>query len=152
MAFFRFVLQEFLFVGSLLRIFAWGIAERLVLGHAHDFLGSGDALGNEAPAIIAERVEPGAKGGGADFTGGTILQDQLLNLGIHVHPLVNAVPAMVTGVAAFAATNAAKDLQVAWETELFLERARGVRLVLGLAMGQRTRTRRWASTASREEA
>src|SRR6266852_2419469 len=138
--------------GQLGRLILGAVAQRLGLGHAQYFFGRGHAFSDQTPAILGQRPHAAAPGDFADFAARTALQNHLPNLVAGVHPLEDAVAAMVTGVPAGAAADRAVERNVGGNAILRLSARVVADWSTCLHSGQRTRTRRWASTASSDDA
>ena len=78
--------------------------------HPDDFFRGGDALSNAEGTILAE-VAAAAHGDGFDVLGRRLLEDELLNLTVDFHNLVDARSAFVSNFIAELTADAASELE-----------------------------------------
>ena len=90
-------------------------------GDGEHFVKRGDPLAYEAPAVFGEGFHAGAACGGADLVGRGVLEHELVNGLIGVHPLEDGMAAVEAGLAAFTAADGAVDHGTGGDADLRLE-------------------------------
>src|SRR5690348_15529903 len=112
------------------------------LGGARDFFGRGDAQyllnsrdahAHQSPAVFRKGPHTCAPGGVADGVAGGMLENELANLVVAIHPFENGVAAQKTRHPALAATDRAINDRIVRDANLLLEGLGGRSVIRRLA-------------------